>query len=263
MTTTYWVIGILTWVILSPVQAEAWNADLEGRGAVRIDPQTYKPVYIQHSQALWQQGDSSTPLWDGVHKLDDGSTITVRAGVVVPNETMYQAWSSPPQTAESPSNACENLMRLVCGANGGCSRDKPCELAKQLHHLQSGDAAAESGNDKKSACDLCAYDECQQALLDKITFPDCSKDLPTPAYCTQLVEQTCGAKMECGKTPACSVAQQLLQLARDADSTITTTVGDSSSVGQPATSPSDQCQEALTNTFFSVCASNATKHKPQ
>jgi hypothetical protein len=48
------------------------------------------------TRKAWRvEGGERTPLWDGVHRMEDGSVVIVRDGTVVPNETMIQTWRQP------------------------------------------------------------------------------------------------------------------------------------------------------------------------
>ena len=71
--------------ISTQVGADTWQSNRKGGGVVRIDPVTRKPTVIYSG--------GSALLWDGAHEMADGSVITIRDGVAVPDETMFSTWS--------------------------------------------------------------------------------------------------------------------------------------------------------------------------
>ena len=83
--TTSMVVRILAvgWLGLSlPVQADDWGARLSDGSGVEVDASTHR---------AWRLEDGRrTPLWDGVHRLEDGSVVIVRDGVAVPNPDMLE-----------------------------------------------------------------------------------------------------------------------------------------------------------------------------
>ena len=95
-----------------------WTSQLEAGGTVSVDPTT--------NRATVTRDGVSTPLWDGVHRLQDGSAVTVRSGQVVPNEAILRARKpQPPPTDQAESwvgipivgaSPCEQLVQRVCGA---------------------------------------------------------------------------------------------------------------------------------------------------
>ena len=98
--------------------AEQWATRLETGAGVRVDPSTNRAV------VNWRGAE--TQLWDGIHRLEDGSTLIVRDGRVVPNENILQARRAPgPETTPSDwegvpiagYSPCEQLVRKVwrCG----------------------------------------------------------------------------------------------------------------------------------------------------
>jgi hypothetical protein len=106
------------------------------------------------------QNGVQTQLWDGVHRLDDGSVVTVRDGRVVPTQQMIdtpraapeaeEAAPEPTTDAEPPllarpaaprgelggATACEVLVLQMCGADRRCSRSPACLAARQLGDLE-------------------------------------------------------------------------------------------------------------------------------
>jgi len=122
---------------------EPWSADLERGGTVEVDPRTNRPVLIENGR--------ETQLWDGVHRLDDGSVIRIESGRIVPTTDMLGGGSPPSEAAEpegpdqdgQPADAlvdgtspCERLVLKVCGAARACWREVACEAARQLREME-------------------------------------------------------------------------------------------------------------------------------
>jgi hypothetical protein len=137
-------------LILAAPATHPWTSSLQRGGEIQIDPDTRRPILIENG--------NQTQLWDGIHRLDDGSTITVRDGRVVPTEGMLDPPSPPPQPTEEAPDAnapagaemptpasdttldgtspCEHLVIRVCGADRRCWREPPCVAARQLRDLE-------------------------------------------------------------------------------------------------------------------------------
>lgn len=227
------ICGVLALGIDLPAHADAWQGNLKSGGTVRVDPQTRKPTLYYDA--------SSTQLWNGVHKMEDGSVIIVRDGVVVPNEPMYRTWSRQLATeTKDQIDACEKLVRKACGFHNECSNRHACELARQLQRLQEEESSATDG----SVSDTVR--ECHSGLFNLNIFPPCEQASDTSArFCVQLVTQTCGPQNQCQTTPACDAARQLQKLEQE------------ERLGKKDpntdTEVSKQCQDALGNPFFVVC----------
>jgi hypothetical protein len=152
--------------------ADPWTARLEGGGTVRVDPQTNRPVLIEKG--------IETQLWDGVHRLEDGSELTVRAGRVIPNEEILR---SREPTAEAPEaggpqagaplegpSPCERLVRRVCGEQGQCRDARGCDPARQLLDMERQEQAA-AGEPRRETF---TSGKCREALGDLDFFAPCS-----------------------------------------------------------------------------------------
>lgn len=132
--------------------AEPWRAPLEGGGQVEVDPRTHQPRLIQEGR--------QTQLWNGVHRLEDGSVIQVREGRVVPRQDMRAppspagAEDMPPvSTAVTPTSQsepgplrgtapCEQLIERVCGQVIDCWEKPACTAARQLRALDNDEMRA-------------------------------------------------------------------------------------------------------------------------
>lgn len=184
--------------------AQSWTGSLERGGVVSIDPTTNKATIYSN------QG--STQLWDGTHRLQDGSVIIVEEGVVTSGGGGEQM-TAPPVAVESSaalaSSACVELVIKVCGFNGECSDNPACSPARQLMELEKDEAwqTRSKGPNKTSG-------ECRKALANESYFKRCEmkRQSESPTDCERLVSRVCGNKNECANTAACSPAQQLLAM---------------------------------------------------
>jgi hypothetical protein len=213
---------------------------LQDGSVVRIDPGTGKAWVTtpRGAQAM---------LWDGVHKLRDGTTMIVRGGVVVPDKPIIGARrgaSEPlPGTRVSP---CGALEQKVCGKAGECGDTEPCRLAREL--VQFEDQDREAGRPDAVERTL---QQCRQALDETEPFPECARADPLPettasAACATLAEQVCGTRDQCADSPPCRAAHQLIALERD------------ERLAHPAPEvrlkTTGQCREAASDSgFFAPC----------
>ncbi|MGD8843251.1 MAG: hypothetical protein PVJ83_07230 [Gammaproteobacteria bacterium] len=149
-----------------------WSSRLEAGGTVSVDPTT--------NRATVTRDGVSTQLWDGVHVLEDGSTVTVRSGQVVPNEAILrarepqppvydpaQAWVGVPIAGQSP---CEQLVQRVCGDNDQCSEVPACGLARQLLEMENEDRA--KSEDPRGM--TYSSGQCKEADKDRAYFQLCT-----------------------------------------------------------------------------------------
>jgi hypothetical protein len=134
---------------------EPWTAPLQRGGQVEIDPSTNRPILDQDGRR--------TQLWDGVHRLEDGSVIRIEGGRVVPTTDMLTPSSTPSESATSNAEAaedaeagnaaegaterptgeritgaspCEQLVLQVCGAARTCWSEPACQAARQLREME-------------------------------------------------------------------------------------------------------------------------------
>lgn len=137
---------LITW---GPACSEAaWTAKLEDGGTVRVDPRTKRATVIKNGV--------ETQLWDGVHRLRDGSTLIVESGQAVPTEEIYEAREqpvplTPPEEGRGATTAeeaaeqgtpmvggspCQRLVRRSCGPEDRCGQAQGCDLARQLLDME-------------------------------------------------------------------------------------------------------------------------------
>jgi hypothetical protein len=202
--------------------AREWSSTLEGGGTVTVDPRTRRATVTRDGV--------QSQLWDGVHELQDGSTITVRSGVVVPTapmlateqpspeDTKLKAWIGAPIVGYSP---CERLVRNVCGTSDECATAAGCEPARQLLEMEKQERQA------NSSPNIMTYSsaQCQEADKDKTLFGTCGQTAeiagtaPEPEQldtgmspCQHLVHKVCGKDDACDGEEACDAARQMVPL---------------------------------------------------
>jgi hypothetical protein len=242
--TRHLTIWVLCTLLAAPVVslADSWITRLDEGQTVSVDPTT--------NRAIIRSGDAAgQPLWDGVHRLQDGSTITIRSGVMVPNEELARSHAAPQplrpgdEAARLPAQqrnpACDLLVIKTCGLQGECSDFEACHLARQLRKLQNNARQDRQGQDWAIA-------QCQQADRDPGHFPACSRARSRAiSPCQQLVEMLCVDRKRCAGSDACSTALQLQQLEWQ------TYYGESPEASQ---GPSRQCRQMLVeHAFFAPC----------
>jgi hypothetical protein len=196
---------------------------------LRVDPNTRR--------AVRDQGGAARPMWDGVHRLDDGSVVIIRDGTAVPTKQMMETWQGAAEAKEAQSGAeCGRLVQRVCGPDDGCGQAASCLAARKLR-----DDAARPGPEGTAAA---GQQACVQALSDP-AFPVCTQVArgATASDCARLVERVCGANGRCAKSPACDPARQLLGMESEERT------GDPRALTQSG----DQCRQAMTNPFFKPC----------
>jgi hypothetical protein len=191
----------------------SWDTELANGQQLSVDPTT--------NRAVIQSDDGrGRPLWDGVHRLRDGSTITVRSGVMVPNEEIEilgrigpadAVKTEPGQSSTvSPTAAddcCNELVLKTCGLRNTCGQSEPCQLSRQLKALQ------------RQPCDMSqdnpgwAEARCREALDDDEQFSACEQEPPLlTTACQRLLEHVCGAAPRCYGSGSCLAARDLGRL---------------------------------------------------
>ena len=215
------------------VLAEGWHATLQQGGEVYVDPQTRKPVY--------RANGISKPLWNGTHRLQDGSVLIVRDGVAVPDTGMLRTWEQQQALPEAGKNRyCEQLALKACGFHDECRSLKACDLARQLRRLEQ-DALAKAPYGQLASETL----DCKDGLTDPGRFPWCPEPAARPSPCEALVQRTCGKDGRCAAAPACDAARQLMDMER--------TERLESTVPDAVTATGKQCRAARDNAYFAPC----------
>lgn len=229
------VVCLTGFVLIGKVLGASWEAELEDGRQISVDPTTNRPV-IQSDR------NTGTPLWDGVHRLSDGTVITVRSGVMVPNEDVMtlRRGEIPEAEPRAFSAACNDLVLQACGLSEECAAAEPCNLAKQLRELASKQSPQESDQHEW------AETRCQQGLTDPQMFPVCTATQAVmTAPCEKLVEWVCGKAQRCAQSEPCQLANQLHNLEQQAEA---------EGNQKHAQNTRQQCQETLgRHAFFPPC----------
>jgi hypothetical protein len=228
---------------LTETAADDWRGQLRRGGEITVDPSTHR--------ALRDYGGIQRPMWDGVHHLDDGSTVIIRDGIAVPTEQMYEAWSSGSRPEPAfEERYCDQLVRKTCGFDNACNNSAACMQARSLlaaEGRQQRDLPITAGSHPTTA----AGEECHEALSDP-AFPACGslEAAGGSSRCRDLVDRVCGSAGECAATQGCDAARQLLRM-----ETEERLVND-----DPAalSRTGEQCLEAMSNPFFPPCGADPT-----
>jgi hypothetical protein len=186
--------------------AQSWTKGLAEGGVISVDPSTNK--------ATVYTGKGSTQLWDGTHRLNDGSVVIVRDGIVTSGIDSAAPVPMAPASSEEPaiplaSSACVELVIKVCGFSGECRDEPGCSPARQLMQLEK-DEAWQTGSKGPNETSV----QCRKALRNENFFSRCAIVQPSdaPTACQNLVARVCGEELQCSAAPACSPAQQLLAM---------------------------------------------------
>ena len=238
----------LTLVALSPsVCGQSWESRLQDGSRIRVDPSSQRATVTNRKGV-------ETQLWDGIHRLHDGSTIEIRQGVMVPTEPLLQHRQGI--SARRPSQVqgvspCVVLERRLCGINAECATHEACARARQLVQFEAQEKLEQKAGTSFSYLQVPA--QCQAALDDDTLFKPCPVQRFTnkPTLCEQLVERVCGAAGQCDNRPGCAPAKQLLTMENEERIT--------SFNPQTATYATGQCRMALRDVeFFAPCTSPIT-----
>jgi hypothetical protein len=144
------------------------NFRLQQGDLVTVDPET--------NRATVTRGGTTTPMWDGTHRMQDGSVLIINRGVAVPNETILapaqpklpeaEEWEGAPIAGYSP---CEKLTRRVCGVEDRCGEVEGCNLARQLLEMEQDERAASKNRYRMTY----SSGQCQNMMMDSEVFPIC------------------------------------------------------------------------------------------
>ncbi|MCU7922823.1 MAG: hypothetical protein KZQ88_09000 [Candidatus Thiodiazotropha sp. (ex Dulcina madagascariensis)] len=226
---------MFTTLLLLPLSCLAepstWQGALQDGSRISIDHNTNKVTRIADGV--------TTPLWNGVHQLNNGAVIIVRDGVVVKDRVIIEAQHE--QEHDRLNAACMQLVRKVCGPHNECDTDPTCDPARQLLAMERNEL-----NDSWSGTVLESSTQCLEALGNEGFFQICNRRQPgSETPCEKLRLKVCGNDNQCGARQACDAARQL----------ITMELQDLHSAPSGFTYAGNQCQDALTNVsaFFQAC----------
>jgi hypothetical protein len=152
------------------VTSADWTAQLKGGGTVRVDPYT--------NRATVTQGGVTSQIWDGAHRLQDGTILITNRGVAIPNKSILESRQiKPPETEEWEgvrivgTSPCERLVRRVCGDEDQCTDAEACGPSRQLLDMESDERNAS----KNRGLMTYTSGQCLKALKARGFFANCPK----------------------------------------------------------------------------------------
>ena len=157
--------------------AADWSSQLQGGGTVSVDPNT--------NRATVTRGGVTTQLWDGAHRLQDGSILITNHGVAIPNESILESRQAPPPETEEwegvrivGTTPCERLVRRVCGDKNQCGDADACNPSRQLLDMETGERDAS----KNRGLMTYTSGQCLKAMKQPEFFTSCPE---APVSATQ------------------------------------------------------------------------------
>jgi hypothetical protein len=215
-----------------------WTRAGERGEVISIDPTT------QRATVSGADG-TNRPLWDGVHRLEDGRTLIMRAGVVVQDVDMSASKREPMRIEDDAEGVspCLALTRRVCGLKAECGSTHACGLAQQLLRFEEDERQERPDIEPQTV-----LRQCRDALSNPTSFPGCPANatLSEDSPCRSLLRRVCGKANECAEAPACRAARQLGEME----------IEERLSAAQPELNPraAGQCTQALLDkNFFLPC----------
>jgi hypothetical protein len=168
---------ILLMLAVFAASAADWSSQLRGGGTVTVDPYT--------NRATVTRGGVTTQLWDGAHRLEDGSILITNRGVAIPNESILEYRKMPPLETEEwedvpivGTSPCEQLVRRVCGDKDQCNDAEACNPSRQLLDMESEERNAS----KNRGLMTYTSGQCLKAMKAPDFFASCPK---APVSATQ------------------------------------------------------------------------------
>ena len=144
------------------------SSTLEGGGVVSVDPDTRR--------ATVTTGGVTTPLWNGVHRMQDGSALIINNGEAVPGEPSQSPRQLPPaETADwegariAGYSPCEQLVHRVCGLHNECASVTACSPAQQLLAMEQDERTKAKDGSRMTY----TSGQCLQAGKDREYFSVC------------------------------------------------------------------------------------------
>jgi len=157
--------------------AGGWTSQLQGGGTVTVDPGT--------NRATVTRDGVTSQLWDGAHRLQDGTILITNRGVAIPNESILESRQIQlPETEEWEgvrivgTSPCERLVRRVCGDKNQCGDAEACNPANQLLDMETEERNAS----KNRGLMTYTSGQCLKAMNERGFFANCPK---APVSATQ------------------------------------------------------------------------------
>jgi len=162
------LLAALPGLLVSTTTTADWTSGMQGGGTVTIDPDTRRAT-------ITRDGVTS-PLWNGVHRLQDGSVLIVNHGEVVPGETTDKPRQlPPPETADWEGapivgySPCERLTRHVCGKQDECATAEACIPSRQLLAMEQEERKQADSRSRMTY----TSGQCLEAMKDVVYFSVC------------------------------------------------------------------------------------------
>ena len=150
------------------VVAADWTSKLEGGGVVSVDPDTRRATVTRDGV--------TTPLWNGVHRMQDGSALIINHGEAVPGIPPDTPRQLPPaETADwegaliAGYSPCEQLTHRVCGLHNECASATACSPAQQLLAMEQQERTLAKDGSRMTY----TSGQCLQAKKDSDFFSAC------------------------------------------------------------------------------------------
>jgi len=157
-----------TWLL-----AADWTSRLQDGSSVTVDPHT--------NRATVTRDGVTAPLWDGSHRMQDGSLLIINRGVATPNDAIIESRRQPPPKTEDWEDApivgyspCEQLVRMVCGRQDQCMTAEACGAARQLLDMECEERAASHNRNLMTF----TSGQCMKVQDDPEFFVPCSQPEP-------------------------------------------------------------------------------------
>jgi Xaa-Pro aminopeptidase len=171
MSSKPWLAAGLMALFLLSAQAAEWSSTLLDGSIVTVDPDTNRATVTREGV--------TTPLWNGVHRTQDGSALIVNRGIAVPNESIIESRRLPPPKTEEWEDVnivgytpCEQLVRQVCGRQGECLDAESCDPAQQLLAMED----EERNNAANRNLMTFTSGQCLSAMKDREYFRQCAQN---------------------------------------------------------------------------------------
>ena len=236
---SWWLfVGVVLVLSAGPANAGSWTGTLPDGSVVKVDPGSRR--------AMRYHGGGVAPLWDGAHRLEDGSVVIVRDGQAVPTESMMNTWAAEPGSEPAMlTRYCDQLVRRACGFEDECARSQPCVLARQLLRME-GEQQRRAPVGAGVRPFTPSSHECREALANP-AFPACASATfrTQDTACTRLADRVCGPDGECNASKACDPARQLVKMESEERML--------SADPQARTATGVECEKAMSNAFFEPC----------
>jgi hypothetical protein len=193
------LLPILLLSLVVGAEEGSWQGSLQDGSRITIDPSTNK--------AMRTLDGETTPLWNGVHRLNNGAVIIVREGLVVRDETVIEAQEEGERNRLNA--ACMQLVTKVCGAHNECRSQPACDPARQLLAMERDEL-----NSSWSGATLESSTLCLEALANEDFFTSCRRrdNALGATTCERLAATVCGEEGACTDSQGCDAARQLISM---------------------------------------------------